>query len=139
MCIAKGLEANVCILSHPLIMSHRFTDALNGDTKWGQGYAADLSDFFKMADRISKSHTLIVFMFIWILSPLCISLLLPHRAQELYTYWITTGFFFVCVASVFKASLTVNISRIWMISVKCIQYALFCQWSLSTETKRYWA
>ncbi len=48
--------------------------------------------------RSSKSHALIVFMFIWILSPLCDSLLPPHRAQELYTSWMTTvcQFYFLC-------------------------------------------
>lgn len=108
MCVAKRLEANMHILSNPLIMSHRFTDALNGDTKWGQvTLLIYRSDFFQNGQlthqsdgflRSSKSHALIVFMFIWILSPLCDSLLLPHRAQELYTSWMTTvsHFYFLC-------------------------------------------
>jgi len=40
------LEARMRILSHPLIVSHRFTDVLNGDTKWGQGYTVDIQDWY---------------------------------------------------------------------------------------------
>lgn len=95
MCVAKSLEARMHILSHPLIMSHRFTDVLNGDTKWGQGYTVDIQDWYFQNGRLthqsdgflrsSKSHVLIVFMCIWILPQLCNSLLPPYREQELYT------------------------------------------------------
>ncbi len=51
------------------------------------GWLTHQSDGFL---RSSKSHDLIIFMFILILSPLCDSLLPPHRAQELYTSWMTT-------------------------------------------------
>ncbi len=121
MCVAKSLEANVRILSHPLIMSHRFTDALNGDTKWGQGYAVDIQVwfFFKMADWLisqmvfseAVNHTLLSYSCSYEYYPRCAILYCHLTEHKNYTplEWLQFVIFIFCVASVFYSQTTVHL------------------------------